>query len=110
MTFEDILRKSADEVCAQIVDEHRLNNKHIGILSDNVAMNNVATAFRQAFSRGLSGPDLAGTVCDSIIANQPLELTGHTNRSADATAANSVLAYKLFILMAKIDPRLLPQK
>ncbi|WP_147040726.1 hypothetical protein [Skermanella aerolata] len=31
-------------------------------------------------------------------------------QSADATAANSVLAYKIFILMAKLDPRLLPQK
>jgi hypothetical protein len=71
MMFEDILRKSADEVCGQIVNEYGLNNKHISISSDNAAMSNVVAAFRQAFSHGLSGPDLAGTVCDSIIANQP---------------------------------------
>jgi len=77
MTFRILLTQSADEVCAQIVSEHSLANKQISAWSDDEAMDNVVTAFRQAINRGQSGPDLAGAVCNSIIANQPLELTGH---------------------------------
>jgi hypothetical protein len=110
MTFRILLLQSADEVRAQIISEYSSADKQISIWSDDEAVDNVVTAFRQAINRGQSGPDLAGAVCNSIIANQPLELTGHRNRSPDATAANSVLAYRIFILMAKLDPRLLPQK
>jgi hypothetical protein len=77
---------------------------------DPEAIGNVVAAFKEAAKRGLSGPNLAGAICDSIIANQPLILMDYDRRSPDATAANSVLAYKLFILMTKIDPRILPQR
>ena len=88
MTFR-ILLQSADEVRAQIISEYSSSDKQISIWSDDEAVDNVVTAFRQAINRGQSGPDLAGAVCNSIIANQPLELTGHRNRSPDATAADN---------------------
>jgi hypothetical protein len=96
MTFRTLLLQSSDEVRAQIISEYSSADKQISIWSDDEAIDNVVTTFRQAINRGQSGPNLAGAVCNSIIANQPLELTGHGNRNPDTTAANSVLAYKIF--------------